>query len=107
MRKLIREDNIEDIPKLPELAKTLDVSTRTVRRLLIKEGSSYQQLKDEIRRDLAIAYLSEPETSISEAAQRMGFTELSAFHRSFKKWTGITPGEFQKRNELTDSEASN
>ncbi len=89
-----------DIPKLSEVAEMIDVPVRTLRRHLVKEGSSYQQVKDEYRRDIAIKYLSQSDISITAAALLMGFEELSAFHRSFKKWTGITPGEFRRRNNI-------
>ena len=61
-------------------------SAQTLRRRLREEGSSYQEIKDNIRRDAAIGYLSRPQLSIMEIAQMMGFSEPSTFHRAFKKW---------------------
>ena len=49
------------------------------------------------RRDASIAYLDRPELSINDVAILMGFTDPSAFYRSFKKWTGRTPGEYRVR----------
>lgn len=100
MRSLINNEANGDIPKLSKVAEMIDIPVRTLRRHLVKEGSSYQQVKDEHRRDIAIKYLSQSDISITSAALMMGFEELSAFHRSFKKWTGITPGEFRRRNNI-------
>ncbi|MFK0571830.1 helix-turn-helix domain-containing protein [Endozoicomonas sp.] len=101
MRSLLSGEENGDIPKLSEVAEMIEIPVRTLRRHLVKEGSSYQQVKDEYRRDIAIKYLSQSDISITSAALMMGFEELSAFHRSFKKWTGITPGEFRRRNNIT------
>ena len=52
-------------------------------------------LKDALRRDAAIAHLAQPELTLPEIAQRLGFSEASTFHRAFKKWTGVAPGEYR------------
>ena len=52
-------------------------------------------MKDEIRRDLAIESLSLGEESVSELATRLGFSEPSAFHRAFRRWTGQAPGVYR------------
>lgn len=96
MRSLIGYNFTKKIPSFDEMAGLMNISARTLRRRLEKEGTSYQQIKDECRRDAAIDYLSRSELSINAVAALMGFDEPSAFHRSFKKWTGITPGEFRK-----------
>ena len=45
--------------------------------------------------DAAIAHLARPELTLPEIAQRLGFSEASTFHRAFKKWTGVAPGEYR------------
>ena len=75
------------------------MSAPTLRRRLKKEGTSFQTLKDECRRDAAVNYLSNSELSINAIAALMGFTDPSAFHRCFKKWTGTTPDEFRQRDQ--------
>jgi AraC-like DNA-binding protein len=67
-----------------------------MRRRLHEEGSSYQGIKDQLRRDLAISYLSHSERSVMDIALELGFSERSAFHRAFRKWTGASPGEFRR-----------
>jgi AraC-like DNA-binding protein len=67
-----------------------------VRRRLDDEGQLYQSIKDDLRRDLAITYLSRSRRSVLEVALTLGFAEPSAFHRAFKKWTGANPGEYRQ-----------
>ncbi|GAA4883600.1 AraC family transcriptional regulator [Ferrimonas pelagia] len=97
IRALIGYNFTKKIPSFDEMASLLNTSSRTLRRRLESEGTSYQQIKDDCRRDAAIEYLSRSELSINAVAALMGFDEPSAFHRSFKKWTHITPGEFRRR----------
>ena len=73
------------------------MSARTLRRRLEREGTSYQRIKDNARRDAAISLLRGDGLTVSEVAERVGFSDPSAFHRSFKKWTGLSPGSFRER----------
>ncbi|MGK5091803.1 AraC family transcriptional regulator [Deltaproteobacteria bacterium TL4] len=82
-------------PSFTEVAERLGMTTRTLRRKLKEEETSFQEILDEIRRNLSVFYLKRKEMSLAEIAQRLGFSESSAFHRSFKKWTGKTPGEYR------------
>jgi len=72
------------------------LSARVRRRRLHEEGESYQSIKDQLRRDLAIGYLSHSSRSVMDIALELGFSERSAFHRAFRKWTGASPGEFRR-----------
>ena len=63
---------------------------------MIDEGQSYQLIKDDLRRDLAISQLSHSDKSVLDIALDLGFAEASAFHRAFKKWTGARPGEYRR-----------
>ena len=74
------------------------MSAPTLRRRLKAENVTFQELKDQCRCEAAIAYLSRPDLSINAVATLMGFTDPSAFHRSFKKWTGMPPGEYRQRH---------
>jgi AraC-like DNA-binding protein len=82
-------------PKLATIAQTLQLSSRTLQRQLKEVGTSYQVLLDEVRRELAIAYVQERLISASDIAFLLGFSETSAFHRAFKRWTGKTLTEFR------------
>ncbi|MCX4691698.1 AraC family transcriptional regulator [Streptomyces sp. NBC_01408] len=83
------------LPALGEVAARLAVSPATLRRRLQQEGTSFQQLKDHVRRDAAIAGLAESGEPIAELAARLGFSEDTAFHRAFRRWTGTTPGAYR------------
>ncbi|WP_372749051.1 AraC family transcriptional regulator [Litorivivens sp.] len=97
VRAMIGHDFSQGSPNFDRITRSLNMSAPTLRRRLKKEGTSFQILKDECRRDAAINYLSNSELSINAIAALMGFTDPSAFHRCFKKWTGMTPGEFRQR----------
>lgn len=82
---------------MDEIANELHVTTRTLRRKLEEEGTSFQELKDGIRRDTAIHLLSQPSIPISEISNRLGFSDPAAFTRAFKQWTGVTPGVYRRK----------
>ncbi len=86
-----------EIPSAQVIADHLHMSVRTLHRHLQKEGTSYQQLKDDFRKDAAITYMNRRELSINAIALLMGFQDSSAFHRSFKKWTGMSPGQYRQQ----------
>lgn len=93
---MIGKDFSRDLPSADEVANALHMSVSTLRRRLLEEGTSYQKIKDDCRKDAAINYMNSPQLSINDVAGLMGFDEPSAFFRSFKKWTGMTPGEYRK-----------
>lgn len=84
-------------PTLERTAQELGISPRTLQRRLREEGTSHQYVLDEIRRELALRYLSEARMAISEVAFLLGFSEASAFHRAFRRWTGHTPADYRSR----------
>ncbi|MCZ2722236.1 AraC family transcriptional regulator ligand-binding domain-containing protein [Marinomonas sp. 15G1-11] len=96
---MLGKDFSRDVLSADEVASALNMSVSTLRRRLNEEKTSYQQIKDECRKEAAITYMNAPQLSISDIAQLMGFDEPSAFFRSFKKWTGVTPGEYRKNEE--------
>jgi len=96
IKSIIGNDFTQGFPSFETLTQLLNTTAPTLRRRLNKEHTTYQQIKDNCRRDAAIAYLKRPELSINRVAELMGFSDPSAFHRSFKKWTGIPPGEFRE-----------
>ena len=97
VRALIGHDFSRGFPGFERITDLLHMSAPTLRRRLKREGTTFQELKDACRRDASIDYLRRPELSINDVAILMGFTDPSAFYRSFKKWTGTTPGEYRAR----------
>lgn len=79
-----------------EAARALAVSVRTLARRLAAERTSYQGLLDEHRRQTCCRLLSQPGYTIEEVAFLAGYSELSTFHRAFKRWTRQTPAEFRR-----------
>ena len=88
-------DQGDAAPTLAMLSRTLDLSAATLRRRLEDEGTSWGQLKDEVRRDLALQHLVDDRLSVGEIADRLGFNDASTFYRAFRKWTGSAPGAWR------------
>lgn len=82
------------------IARRLGISPRSLRRRLGDEGHSLSALADEVRRDLSLSELLNPEMPIKRIADRVGFSEVSAFHRAFKRWTGVTPARYRAQSSL-------
>ena len=80
------------------LARRLGMSARSLARLLAAEGTTYQAVLDGLRHELAARQLADPRTSVWEVAFQLGFSDVSAFYRAFRRWTGTTPAEFRTRN---------
>ena len=95
IRRLLHRQLGDDLPSLEAVGEALAMTPQTLRRRLREEGHGFQALKDALRRDTAIACLARPEMSLPDIAQRLGFSEPSTFHRAFKKWTGVAPGEYR------------
>jgi AraC-like DNA-binding protein len=78
----------------------LAVSQQTLRRRLIEEENcGFQEIKDKLRHDVAAHLLTKSRLTLEEIALSLGFSELSTFHRAFRRWTGLSPGEFRDRHK--------
>ena len=82
-------------PTIGQVAGQLHISVRTLQRKLKAEGFIFQDILDQLRKDFAIKYLSNPDLSIGEVAFLLSYADASAFVRAFKRWTGKTPGEWR------------
>lgn len=103
IRRRLRNQNPDTWPDLDTLAPMLNMSCATLQRRLLADGTNYRQLKDELRRDIAIELLSNSSFTVAEVAAQTGFQETSAFHRAFRKWTGASPGIYrQSKGTATD-----
>lgn len=95
----VREQLIHTLPvalDLAAIANRLNMSPSTVQRRLAKEDTSFQALKDELRRDLAIVRLNSTNVPLSTLAYELGFADSAAFQRAFKVWTGSAPGTYRR-----------
>ncbi len=79
------------------MALKMAMSVPTLRRRLDQEGTTFSDIVDEIRKELAERYLREPSVAVSEVAFLLGFSSESAFHRAFRRWMGVAPSEFRAR----------
>lgn len=96
VRQQVHEAMSAGDPSIENVARRLGMSTRTLQRRLRDESVTYNELVDEMRRDMATDLLRDPSMAISEVAFLLGFSDPSAFHRAFRRWTGTTPGEFRR-----------
>ena len=95
VRRLVGQSFPGMLPAESEVAERLSVSPQTLRRRLAAEGTSFLHVRDQMRRDHAIVALAEGRTPIERISEQLGFSEPSAFHRAFKRWTGATPRAYQ------------
>lgn len=99
VRRALRALPAHAWPDADAIAQRLNVASATLRRRLRQEGHSCQSIKDELRRDLALDALQDPARSVADVAAAVGFAEPSAFHRAFRKWTGLRPAEYRQMRE--------
>jgi AraC-like DNA-binding protein len=95
VRDLVRRQLL-DIAELNDVATALQVHPQTLRRRLAAEGTTFKDIKNQVRRDTALHFLGKQGLSIEEISHRAGFSESSAFIRAFKSWTGVTPYTYRK-----------
>ena len=76
-----------------DLAQALDLSPRTLRRRLDEAGTTFRAISDRVRANAARELLADAELSVAEVGERLGFSDVRAFRRAFKRWLGHAPGE--------------
>src|SRR5262249_44944334 len=86
----------EGEPSLERVADELHLAPRTLRRRLEARDQAFRELRDDTLRRLAESYLADPRLTLAEIAQLLGYSEQSAFSRSFSRWTGCSPGAFRR-----------
>ena len=79
------------------VARHLHVSTRTMYRQLREEGTSFQAIKDEVRREQAIHFLCRTDKPVKQIALTLGFSGEKSFSRAFRDWTGMTPNGYRQQ----------
>ncbi|MDD2546439.1 MAG: AraC family transcriptional regulator [Burkholderiaceae bacterium] len=96
IRRLLRRHLRGEMPSLEVVSASMAMTPQTLRRRLREEGQGFQAIKDDLRRDAAIEYLGQPNLTLLDIANRLGFSEASTFHRAFKGWTGQSPGVYRQ-----------
>lgn len=81
---------------MEQAAIQLHVTSRTLRRKLTQEKTSFQSLKDKHRQDMAIRYLNQPDLTLAQISQILGFSDPAAFSRAFKQWMGVAPSHYRR-----------
>jgi AraC-like DNA-binding protein len=84
------------------VAGTLRMSVRNLRRRLEAENTSYKHILDEVRCELAQRYLAQQQRGVEEVALALGFSDGSAFHKAFRRWTGESPTEFARNHSRAE-----
>jgi AraC-like DNA-binding protein len=84
-------------PSEQQIAETLGLSSRTLRRRLADEGTGFRHMMDDARLELAKEHLSRTRLTITEIAERVGYSSVHSFHRAFKRGTGQTPGFYRNQ----------
>jgi AraC-like DNA-binding protein len=85
-------------PTMRAMARRLGLSSRSLRRHLHEEGHTYAEVLEQAMAEIARRMLDDPAATIQDVADRLGFSEASAFHRAFKRWTGLTPRQFRSQH---------
>jgi AraC-like DNA-binding protein len=88
----------EGYPALEDIAEELQARPSLICHELQDAGQSYTELVECVRRDLALSYIRQRQLPFSEIALLLGYSELSAFSRAFRRWTGISPRDYRARS---------
>jgi AraC-like DNA-binding protein len=87
---------VDGEPSIDAIARALGMSARTLQRRLAEDETTFAELLDAERRATAERFLADPRMGIGEVGFLLGFSDPSAFHRAFRRWTGSTPGDFRR-----------
>jgi AraC-like DNA-binding protein len=98
VKTLIAQSVSQGEADIDHIADKLHTSRQTLYRKLKAEGVSFQTLLEDVRFSLAKTQLKNSELSLSEIAFSLGFSDLSAFSRAFKRWSGVSPKDFRERH---------
>lgn len=85
------------VPRRGQAAQALGVSERTLARRLAEQGQTFDMLLDDVRRELALQAVADPERTLADIAQSLGFAEASTFYRAFNRWTGMPPARWRRQ----------
>lgn len=101
LRDLLRE-SLPELPSAADAALRFHLSERTLHRRLAAEGSHFRDVRDGLRRDLALSRLAKTDTPVASIAAELGFSEPSAFYRAVVGWTGRSPSAYRRAVRPTE-----
>ena len=90
---LLHRNSYLGMPGLEEVAANLNLSVRSLQRRLREEGVNFQEVAESVRKTMALRYLEGGAHQVKEIAAMLGYNDIGAFTRAFKRWTGKTPSE--------------
>lgn len=100
LRQRLLQSLHEATPGIDIVARGMGMSTRTLQRRLAVEGTRFEDVLDQARRELVLPHLRDPAISISELAGLVGFTEPSPFFRAFRRWFACTPRQWRQKHRI-------
>ena len=95
-RRTVLESFKDGVPEVNAVAKATGFTEAQLKGQLSQRGLSFRGFIDELRRSLALGYTRDPSLGLVDIAFLLGFSEQSAFQRAFKRWTGMTPGDYRR-----------
>lgn len=90
----------DSVPSLAKVASLLDLEEALIKRKLCAQGVNFNDILKSARQELAMKYLVNSDMQLTEVALALGYSELSAFSRAFRAWSGMTPQKFRKSNSV-------
>lgn len=97
IERLVMDRLTSSTVRFRDVAMQLGMSPRSLSRRLAEDGTSYRDIVDNLRKELALRYLGDQRLSSTEIAFLLGYNELSTFNHAFKRWTGLTPTQHRSR----------
>jgi len=107
VRELLTAKLADGEPSEEDVAHLLNMSVRTLQRKLVDSGTTYREVLDDTRRDLALSYLKVSLYSVTTITYMLGYTATSSFTRAFRRWTGQSPSAWRAEARLRDSAPGN
>ena len=97
VRETVLQQLPAGLPKVEDVARSLDCSARTLQRRLQERNLRYQQVLDEVRSELALQLIRDHTLSLNAVADYLGFNDQSALQHAFRRWHGMPPGRYRKK----------
>jgi AraC-like DNA-binding protein len=97
VRRAVLQNFNTTLPQLTDVVEVFRITPRTLQRKLKDEGTSFQEIAESVKSELAIGLLKNRSLTVNEVAYKLGYAEPSVFRRAFKKWTGVSPKVYVTR----------